>query len=169
MKKKLLVGLALGVMMGVSGVANAATLIGDTITATGYDISPANVTIGDGVEFLGISNYLNFDFGASTLTISDTVLGGWSGFGNFVFSEFDETLTGVTIASNSGFYGSIVDSFSFDAHSITLDMSDSGRSWESVLVFNIATETAPVPEPATMLLFGTGLAGLVGAQLRRKK
>jgi len=35
--------------------------------------------------------------------------------------------------------------------------------------FSIETEIAPVPEPATMLLFGTGLVGLLGFRLRKKK
>ena len=37
------------------------------------------------------------------------------------------------------------------------------------MTFTTYVDNAPVPEPATMLLFGTGLAGLVGSRLRRKK
>jgi len=34
---------------------------------------------------------------------------------------------------------------------------------------NVCGSMAPVPEPATMLLFGTGLASLAGAVRRKKK
>jgi hypothetical protein len=36
-------------------------------------------------------------------------------------------------------------------------------------LFAEASASSPVPEPATMLLFGTGLLGLAGLRLRRKK
>ncbi len=50
----------------------------------------------------------------------------------------------------------------------TLEDFGSGRSDFGSYGFSGGSDAAPVPEPATMLLFGSGLAGLVGARMKKK-
>lgn len=119
--------------------------------AIGDDWAPIEITFDNLTQDI----YANFTYG-SQLTFSayaadSSLIGTYvhSGIENYGFSEqIALGFTGVSSLVIAGEWdGSfIMDDFGFNSNS-----------------------TAPVPEPATIFLFSTGIAGLIGSSVRKKK
>ncbi len=157
-------------MYGLSHQTQGA-MIGDTITGAGLALSPSTpVIIDNSVEFGGILGELTFDFSEGELTISKpTGLGtSWSDFGDYVFSGFDDEITGFALDSNSGFNpSSFITDNSFTSSSLTLVMSPGSAGGHAQATFTI-TQNSAVPEPSIGSLLGISLIGLVGVGAVRK-
>jgi len=117
-------------------------------TSYDYDMwdSYYNVTLGAGSYIATVTQYDNF---AMSTSLSDGFR--YDNDPHFTFTEGYGTQ-----ADFNGVWG---------------DDNDPRTGDYAFHVLNVDTASSnqPVPEPATMLLFGTGLASLVGARLRRKK
>lgn len=148
-----------------------ADIIGHGITLEDHGFSDDNQI------FVGINNHLKFTFTDTKLIISNngnTVGNWWDNFGNYTFSGI-HNLTAVTLVTNHEFHGTILSNFKFNNDSLTLDMShgnyDLDHTFGQRLVFNLSYDqehhAAPVPEPNTLLLFGTGIV-MVCSVIRRK-
>jgi hypothetical protein len=97
---------------------------------------------------------------SDNLLSSNTMYGLYSDMGNGTYSSFPEGLMETSFAGIASYA-----LFDFNTSFIGCDryiIDDFSGTFGS-------TEVNPMPEPATMLLFGTGLAGFIGSRIRRKK
>lgn len=182
MKKKILASLAIGLLLfGIVGVANAVQFdftffdnLGDTVGDGFYifdDISP-----GTSASFSSLTNFSwKFDISSYGLLISSA--------NDDIPSSDSLTQEGIVLSGTIGsrtlsFFDNIATYVLHHDPSATwptgVEFKDTDSSWarylDGVLLGEgtfVATESAPIPEPTTMLLFGSGLVGLAG--FRRKK
>jgi hypothetical protein len=166
MEMKYAINAILVVILGLAFNAQA-NMIGDTITGSGSSLQPATAIIGTGIEFDAHSGSMQFDFAENLLTVSVSNLFAWGGYGDYIFSEFDDVITSVSLVSNTFLSG--FTNFSFDDHSITLDADSGERDLEiptAIATFAIETRTN-VPEPSTLILMGLGIIGVGAARMRK--
>lgn len=189
MKKSLLAGVAVGVMLvGMNGVA-CATLVGDTVLAQHYAFSgwygtgDSTVVIDDSTDLMyplhasGASFY-SVDVNSAEIIItyiSDVGWNSWTDFNGVKIRDLNDSsghvLQGITASSTLLQYNPTWVTFSdhqvnFDWHQLNNINIPAGTIFRAALDFG---HGSPVPEPATMLLFGTGLASLAAARRRKKQ
>jgi len=106
-------------------------------------------------------SYYNVNLGAGSYIATVTQFNNFAN-GTSLSQGFEHDAAADAHFTNTQGYGTQAD---FNG---VLDSSDPRTGEYAFHILNVASANT-VPEPATMLLFGTGLAGLVGARLRRKK
>ncbi len=196
MKKKLLVGFAMGMLLvGTFSISLAAPVTPEDFSAglnTGYSVTGISSVDGNVDWFIFDSNGIDqvsfwFD---RTVAAPDLIAGLYSGD----TSGFDYAAAGATSSysySQAAAYNTNLTFISYfdDTHndtlggpfgdpdfnlslaagrySLALSSLYNGGTYQFRTNVDSAYHANPVPEPATMLLFGAGLAGLIG--LRRRQ
>lgn len=218
MKKALLAGLAIGLMViGASGNSEALTIQGALwAPSTAWSINPgsagenpidptATFTVDainfdsriGGVdtyqEFLqgGLSNINNLIWGNQDWSVGTLGTPGYldrhsfytaSGIGSFFQFKGTGYFSANTLVTHDDGFWLKLDGTVFDrsepVYAKDTIVGNEAGNYEFIINYGayngfpevlITKISDPVPEPATMLLFGAGLAGLAGSRLRRKK
>lgn len=186
MQKKHFIGLAAALLfLSMVGTANA-TLIGDTVTAQHYfpDISSPLSNLAQTIVAAGTSDLMyphsgtwyNVNVEADSIYVDFVGSATWTttSFNGLVVDSLNDStgnaLQGVSITTN--LLGWDISRLTFDQDTANFNWNGLSFTADSYFLAELDfgdSGNAPVPEPATMLLLGTGLTGLVGTRIRRRK
>jgi len=183
MKKTLVATLATGLLiLGSVGMAQALTMadVGSVDNLIGWETLPNS---GDVTEIDWINSVLGSNFTVADLAKTNTSAAGWAevtdgvaGSNIYAFDFVSEAPVYFYVKVGEGsIFSHYVYQNIANLDWAVIDLNFLGGPGELVDIKNIGKLShigevggTPVPEPATMLLFGTGIAGLAGIARRKR-
>lgn len=173
MKKKLLTGLATGIFLfGMVGMTQAAII--------NISLGEYNSPYWTGADTEYNVGTFNFNLLGESI-IYATINGSWGNSTVGTTAHNFLELDGIEVANTNNYTPSPYNttnvnwSYTFSDFSIfgdgsaVFDVTQTSESYVRLASTYLTIETSPVPEPGTMVLFGLGLAGLVGYKSRKNK
>jgi hypothetical protein len=172
-----LVGLVTGI--GWAGVAVTTVRIDDltegppTVTTVPSSIVPTIISIGPEFVHFTLPSFLTGPFNTAVYTdifedkvggvLSDRLLLTYSANSSFVDVQFASDPATITLPAGAVKFLTVVENGNFQ-FAANFDLDET-----TIYQFQVRSDVADVPGPATLLLLGSGLAALAGATWRRRR